>query len=458
MNWLRRSISAQLLSLWLVAILVAHLLAVLVLSWWRSDDATIHPLSARAIETRELSAYKAASHAYDARLLLQDISLPDSEFSLADGPELDPRDQPTRQELSLARGIRKRLQLPPETPVLVRLQRIEPGQSVGDRRHWLEKTFSNTYSWVLEIEVPMPDGRWLRSRHWPTLVPAHWNRVLSFSLLVGMLPAALIAWFFGRRIMRPLTALTEASRLVSRGERVLLPPSGPGSVREITQAFNEMQESLIRFVNGRTQMLAAMGHDLRTPLTSLRIRAELIDDDALRRAMIATLDEMSAMVEETLHFARDDARQEPTQDAPIDALIESVAQEQRARGHTVRRTASLDAGLRYRCRPVHLKRALHNIIDNAARYGEVRVASTIDSAAQVLRIAVEDDGPGIPAAQLELVFEPFTRLDSARGMDDGHGVGLGLAIARSAVRAHGGDVTLHNRSSGGLRAVIELPW
>lgn len=133
------------------------------------------------------------------------------------------------------------------------------------------------------------------------MMPAHWKRVLSFSLLVGIIPSAIIAVLFGHRLVRPLRRLTEASRRVSRGEHVVLPHvPGPEDLRQITRAFNEMHDSLHRFVTGRTQMIAAIGHDLRTPLTSLRIRAELIDDDALREDMIRTLKDMSIIVEETL--------------------------------------------------------------------------------------------------------------------------------------------------------------
>lgn len=454
-----RNLSGQLVALWLVAMLAAHVIAVLVLSWWRADNVTIHPLSVRTIETRILSAYRVAGRADDPGEWLDDISLPDSTFWLAARPDADAPAM-SEQEQALALRLRRLLDVPENTPedapVYVRLRQTGTA-AAEDRGNWLEKAFRGTQATALDVDVRLPQGQWLHSRHWPTMLPAHWSRVLSFSLVVGMLPTVLIALLFGRRIMAPLRRLTEASKRVSRGEQVILPAAdGLGGVREITKAFNDMQQSLVRFVNGRTQMIAAIGHDLRTPLTSLRIRAELIDDAELRDAMVQTIDEMGVMVEETLRFARDEALQEPTQDVQICHLVREVVDNQTIQGRSVSWTSQVDAGMFYRCRPVHLKRALGNVIDNAVRHGNVCVRVLADTVGRSLRIEIEDDGPGIEPGQLERVFEPFTRLDSARSMDNG-GVGLGLAIARSCIRAHGGDISLQNRPEGGLRALIELP-
>lgn len=171
--------------------------------------------------------------------------------------------------------------------------------------------------------------------------------------------------------------------------------------------------------------------------------------------MVRTIDEMGVMLDETLRFARDDGVREPTREIEIGALVDEVVAEHRALGRQVEWAAS--PGIRYRCRPVSLKRALHNLVDNATRYGNVcwiRVSG--GGARQDLCIEVEDDGPGIDPGLIERAFEPFARLDPARNQEAG-GVGLGLAIVRSCVRAHGGDVSLQNRSEGGLRVVIVLP-
>lgn len=456
MKWLPKSISGQLLALWLLAMLIAHVIAVITLSWWRVENMTIHPISARAIETRILAAYRAVSHSNDVEHLLDDISLPDSKFTVVSHPAANSPGM-GKQEGEIAQGLRDRLNLDLKAPVNVHLFQEKPSQGRKDNRNWLEKAFRGTSAWALEVEVGLPDGTWLRSKHWPTILPAHWGRVLTFSIIVCMIPTTIIAIFFGRRIMRPLRELTKASKRVSRGEYVeLSQPAGPEGVREITQAFNDMQESLGRFIKGRTQMIAAIGHDLRTPLTSLRIRAEMIDDDELRDGMVRTLDDMMIMVEGTLQFARDDALQEPTQDIQINALIKEVVDSQVAQGKSVRWTSQAEDELFYRCKPVHLKRAMTNLIDNAAKYGEVTVSVVPFLSDNVLRIQIEDNGPGIAAEHREHVFEPFVRLDTARNQDAG-GAGLGLSIARSCVRAHGGEISLSNRAAGGLLATIDLP-
>lgn len=454
-----RSISGQLLGLWTLAILAAHLFAVLLLSLFSSDNRTLHPLSVRAIEARVATGYHVLAHAPDPQQLLDDLRAPGATFELNAGPPAW-ADGDSPQEQALVRELRQQLALGPRLPIRLRLRQDPPVPAQSDQSTvagWFERLSGASPPWVLEVAIARADGQWLYSRQHVTMIPPHWKRVLSFSLLVGLVPSAVIALLFGHWLMRPLRRLTDASRRVSRGEPVVLPQvRGPADVREITQAFNEMQESLLRFVNGRTQMIAAIGHDLRTPLTSLRIRAELIDDDALRRDMTRTLDEMGVIVEETLQFAREDELHEPVQDVALGTIVAEVLDAQRMRGHEVdwRSSAALDMGLR--CRPVLLKRALGNLIDNAARYGRVQVASETDPAARTLLIQIDDQGPGIPTEHMERMFEPFSRLDSARNRDTG-GLGLGLAIARSCIRAHGGDIRLGNRDNGGLRASIRLP-
>lgn len=257
-----------------------------------------------------------------------------------------------------------------------------------------------------------------------------------------------------RRITRPLASLSAAAGKLGRGEQVApLAEEGPADVRETIRAFNEMQERLRRFVQDRTRMLAAISHDLRTPITSLRLRAEMIEDDETRDKMIQTLDEMQNMAEASLAFAREEAADEETRATDLAALIGAIAEDLGELGYSIE-TETPDR-LIYPCRPTALRRALVNLIENAARYGEharVSLAKTDNG----IRIRIDDDGPGIPDADLERVFEPFVRLEESRSTETG-GIGLGMAIARDIVHRHGGDVILENRPEGGLRATITLP-
>jgi signal transduction histidine kinase len=239
-------------------------------------------------------------------------------------------------------------------------------------------------------------------------------------------------------------------------ETAALVERGPRDVRRTIAAFNRMNQRLQRYVSGRTNMLAAISHDLRTPITSLRLRAEFVEDSETRERMIATLDEMQQMAEATLDFAREEAAPEHTRPVDLAALLQSLCDDLAELGQEVsfgENEAPAPATLA--CRPVALKRALRNLIENAVRYGQ-RARLALQASEEGFRIEIDDDGPGIAAEALERVFEPFVRLEESRSRETG-GIGLGLAIARSIVRGHGGDIALATRDEGGLRASVTLP-
>jgi signal transduction histidine kinase len=203
----------------------------------------------------------------------------------------------------------------------------------------------------------------------------------------------------------------------------------------------------------RSRLLTAISHDLKTPITRLRLRAEMLPDAEIRGKMLRDLDEMQTMVGTTLEFFRTTGKDAQRQPLDVGALIESVCEDRREAGQALSvRGAALGP---YRADPQALRRCLENLVENAVRYGAGADIEVIDSP-QRLRIAVSDRGPGIPEAELERVFEPFYRLDASRNMDSG-GTGLGLSIAREIARWHGGDVTLRNASGGGLIAELALP-
>ena len=306
---------------------------------------------------------------------------------------------------------------------------------------------------TLALSVRLADGAWLNSE---TLLPRPqlWAWPVVMSTFLTVIAISLVMALSVRRITKPLRELAQASDRLGRGENVPdLPERGPEEIVRATRAFNAMQARVSRFVADRTRMVAAISHDLRTPLTSLRLRAEFIDDDETRERMVATIDEMARMAEATLAFARDDAAGEESRNTDLVALIEAVSADFSDLGHDV--SVEGPEHLYLSVRQVSLRRALRNLVENAIRYG-LRARVRLERTATAVVIAVDDDGPGIPEDKLEEVFAPFTRLETSRNLETG-GVGLGLATARSTVRAHGGELTLANRPGGGLTAAIHLP-
>jgi signal transduction histidine kinase len=257
-----------------------------------------------------------------------------------------------------------------------------------------------------------------------------------------------------KRLTGPLEVLARAADEFGRDVNAApLPENGARELRQATHAFNVMQARLQRFVQDRVQMTAAISHDLRTPITRLRLRAEFVDDEEQRRRMLADLAAMESMIDTTLAFARQDSTAEATANVDLVSLLEDVCDDQP--GVTLHLGPGLDSRLPFVCRPVAVRRCVANLVDNAVKYGE-RADVRLDRSATGVTVTVDDTGPGIPQADQERAFAPFVRLEPSRNAETG-GTGLGLAIARSIARAHGGDVVLANRPEGGLRAVLSLP-
>ncbi len=296
------------------------------------------------------------------------------------------------------------------------------------------------------------DGPWLVAfGRMPPLPPWNWQ-----SLMAGLLAACIlvvVVVFVLRRITKPMARLAGEAEAFGRGGGSQLPEEGPLEARQMIRAFNLMRERIDRFVQDRMQMLAAVSHDLRTPITSLRIRAEFIEDAELREKMLKTLEEMQHMTEETLTFLREEAAKEEVRPVDVTALVGSLVEDLVDLGHEIS-FEETDA-IALPCRPLALKRALTNLMTNALRYGEVAKVH-ITNGENEISVIIEDDGPGIPEERMARVFEPFVRLEESRSRETG-GLGMGLTIARSILRGHGGEVTLENRKEGGLKAIARLP-
>jgi len=308
---------------------------------------------------------------------------------------------------------------------------------------------------LLVTQVQLRDGPWVTfDTHLPGETASLPTRLwLSLGVLLAtvmLLSAIAVRW-----LSRPLRTLAEAAEAL--GKNIHRPPlpeeDGPTEVRQAAQAFNTMQSRLARYIDDRTQVLAAMSHDLKTPLTRLRLRTELLDDDDTRQRFEKDLGEMQAMVSDALAALR--GLDGAAESVPVDvtALLESLQADNEAMGRPVDIVGRAEAPLLGD--PVRLRRCVGNLLDNALVYGK-RARISVEDSAKALTLRIHDDGPGIPEAMLERVFDPFFRLEGSRSRDTG-GTGLGLSIARNIARAAGGEVSLRNLPEGGLEALLVLP-
>jgi signal transduction histidine kinase len=326
--------------------------------------------------------------------------------------------------------------------------------------HWRElRILGGPGSHRMIIGMRLPDSTWLNVSM--TVEPArpwHSPTFLAAFLLMTAAAAGLTLWAV-RRLTAPVRTLAAAAEALGRDVNAPpLPEDGPLEVATAAAAFNTMAARIRRFVDDRTELLTAIGHDLRTPITRLKLRAEFVEDDEQRAKILADLEELEAMVSATLAFGRDARTTEPVSSLDLAELLRTVLDEAGdARPDVVQKLAyEGPAHQTVRARPLALKRALANLVSNAVTYGggaRVRLLPPVDG---MLTIEVEDDGPGIPPAELDRVFEPFHRGEPSRSRETG-GVGLGLPIARNIFRAHGGDVTLANRPMGGAKATAAFP-
>ncbi len=333
-------------------------------------------------------------------------------------------------------------------PVLVGVRSL-PANDDGRAGH--EKLIPSSKARAV-VEAALPDGQRITF-----IIPydllRNGNGWILF-LVTTVIVSGLVSIWSARRLAAPIKEFAGAAERL--GLDLTAPPlavRGPRELRRTIETVNRMQHRLQRFLEDRTQMLAAISHDLRAPLARLRLRAELVADGEQQRKMFDDLDSMNAMIESTLAFARDNARQEPRTLVDLGVLVGDVCEDAGDSGENVAYTGQ--RGIDVVCRPTLVRRAVANLIDNAVKYGGNARVKIVHDADRVM-IVVDDDGPGIPLGEQEKVFAPFYRREAARDPAKA-GVGLGLSIARTVAREHGGDVTLKNRDSGGLRAFIELP-
>jgi signal transduction histidine kinase len=305
----------------------------------------------------------------------------------------------------------------------------------------------------LDMAIELKSGLWLNvATSPPAAAPFTWPLMLaggSAALLV-----ALAAIWAAGRLARPLAGLAGAAERFGRGdEGAVAPEQGPTDIKRAAAAFNTMAQRLKKTLADQRTLLSAIGHDLRTPISSLRIRTEMVKDPELQQKMAATLDDMQRLTEAALAAARGGDTGEPALALDLPSLVQSVCDDMADTGAPV--SHGLLEPMRVQGRASEIKRALRNLIDNAVRYGN-RADVSARAAKPWAEIHVDDQGAGIPEEAMARVFEPFVRLEESRSADTG-GNGLGLTIARAIALRHGGDLTLANRDGGGLRATLRLP-
>jgi signal transduction histidine kinase len=304
------------------------------------------------------------------------------------------------------------------------------------------------------VSIQLPDDSWANFRTTvSTPFSADSLHVLASTTLMAV-GIVLVSIVCVRLVTAPLRTLARAAERVGVDvDTPAIPETGPREVRQAAKAFNEMQGRLRKLIADRTQTLAAVSHDLRTPITRLRLRAEFVDDPAQRTKFLADLDDMEAMVASTLAFLRGDVDREEPRLVDIASLLATICDDMGDAGHSVRLETREPAPLY--CRSLALKRAFANLIGNAVKYGG-RAEVSIHTGPTAVTVTIDDDGPGIPECERERVFEPFYRLETSRSRQTG-GTGLGLTVAQTSIRAHGGSLALSDSPSGGLRATVVLP-
>lgn len=314
--------------------------------------------------------------------------------------------------------------------------------------------FASQPGYSFLVQVRLQDGALVTFDSRQSAQTASWPYRLLLSLAVLLAAVIAVSLLAVRWATRPLNALADAADELGRNiERPPLEEKGPLEVVRAARAFNTMQARLAAFIRSRTRMLAAMSHDLKTPLTRMRLRTELLEDPALMAKFTRDLDEMQAMVGYTLDALRGLENAEPAQPVDIAALLESLQADLAETGASV--TLEGAPHKPYTGKPQALKRCLSNLLDNAIKYGKSATVFVSDNDER-LELRIRDQGPGLPSAEIEKVFEPFYRVEGSRGRETG-GTGLGLTIARAIAESHGGSVSLHNLTGSGLEARLTLP-
>jgi signal transduction histidine kinase len=454
MRLLPQSLFGRLLMFLLTGLILAQLLSAGILLY---DRKQVLQRALGGLEAKRIAAIVALLEELptgERSRLAAALDLPPTRISLSMPWQAQDTEYPQHTALLIAL---LRRQLPAHLPVqasVFDVRKPGPHNPQGSQPFRHHRGMRSTGIKTFQVQVGLSDGTIATFRHdMPEEVFALPYRLLLI-LSVLLLSVVVLAILTVRWLTRPLDVLATAATALGRDIRS--PPleeTGPLEVKRAARSFNTMQARLARYIQDRSRILAAVSHDLKTPITRLRLRAELLDDPQLQRKFQSDLDEMEAMVHATLEFMRGTEQSEKVVPVDIGALLESLQEDALETNGEVRIAGTPRTP--FQGRPLALKRCLNNLIDNALHYGkraEIRVIDHPD----LLTLIISDEGPGIAEAELKRVFDPFYRLEGSRSRNTG-GTGLGLGIARNIARAHGGELTLRNGPHGGLEATLRLP-
>ncbi|MBF0621889.1 MAG: HAMP domain-containing protein [Magnetococcales bacterium] len=352
---------------------------------------------------------------------------------------------------------------PPDIPAEIQEKRMKgaPPWALKAMRHQqriknqrLRHHLPGDFSFIAQVRLQ--DGVWAEFQNHLPKEAISWPSNLLWPLMLLFLAVLILSFLAVRLLTRPLRQFCQAAEAL--GKDIHHPPqpeTGPPEVRQAARAFNGMQARVVRYVQERTHLLAALSHDLKTPITRMRLRTELLEDDSAREGLLKDLAEMEEMTRASLDYIKGMEGMENRQRMDITAMLENLQTEYQEMGQpvTLKERAALPP---FPVMPQSLKRALTNLVENAVRYGGNAELDANIKADTSLEIHVRDRGPGISEADLSRVLEPFVRLESSRNRHTG-GTGLGLSIASNIARAHGGELQLRNRTNGGLCATLVLP-
>ncbi len=460
MRWLPRSLSSRLVIVFVAGLILAQVVSLGILLHDRGEFLARASGMQSIMRVIDIAQLLDSSDAAERERIIRVLRSPQLRIGLhGNAPSLKPLAQePSPQESIFLSMLRHKLGRDREIWVDVRARPLEQARPSGMGYEHSERRVRNEIRGggppALVAHVRLLDGVWLSIDS--TLEPQtmSWPLRAVVSALVLLLAVIGLAWFGVRWVTRPLKNFAQAAeRLGENIDRAPLAETGPTEVARAARALNEMQARLSKYLSDRTRILTAMSHDLKTPITRMRLRAELLEHEVTQAKFKQDLAELESMVSGTLDYMRGVQEGEPLSYVDVNALLHGLAVDCQELGQVV--TIDGYANIEFLGRAQSLKRCLANVIENAIKYGQMAHVRITDSA-HVLQIVVEDEGVGVPIAELPHLFEPFYRVEASRNRDTG-GTGLGLSIARSIAVLHGGSLTAENTKNRGLRLTLKLP-